>query len=144
MLFLTTKATRIISISTYTWYSQLIKPAWAPPAWLFGPVWTVLYVLIAFSFGWVFYKIIKGQLPKIIAVPFILNLVANAFFTPLQFGLQNNLLAAIDILVVLGSLIWIVKISYPKIRWVAYLQIPYLLWVSFATILQVSIALLNW
>lgn len=131
-------------MATYLWYQQLVKPDWAPPAWLFGPVWTFLYLLIAISFGWVFYKIIKGQFPKNTAVPLIVNLIANALFTPLQFGLQNNLLAVIDILVVLGSLIWIIKSTYPHSRWVALVQIPYLLWVSFATILQVTITILNW
>jgi len=79
------------------WYAQLIKPAWAPPAQVFGPVWSVLYFLIILSFGWVFYRIIIGQLPKRLALPFILNLVFNFLFTYLQFVLQNNLLAALDV-----------------------------------------------
>lgn len=127
----------------YTWYSTLIRPSWAPPSWLFGPVWTVLYVLIAISFGYVFYLGWKKKLPAKVMIPFILNLVSNFAFTPLQFGLRNNLLAAIDILIVLGSLIWAIKTIYPRIKWVAYLQIPYLMWVSFATILQITITYLN-
>lgn len=130
-------------MNSYNWYSQLIKPSWAPPSWVFGPVWTVLYALIAASFGTVFYKAFTGKIPRIVALPFVLNLVFNFAFTPLQFGLQNNLLAAIDILLVLGTLIWAMVAIYPHIRWVAYFQIPYLLWVSFATILQLSITFLN-
>jgi len=131
-------------MSTYSWYQQLIKPDWAPPNWVFGPVWTFLYVLIAISFGVVFYKTATRQLAFIIALPFILNLIFNFSFTPLQFGLQNNLLAAIDILLVLGTLIWAMAAIYTHASWIAYANIPYLLWVSFATILQLTITYLNW
>lgn len=130
-------------MDTYIWYSQLIKPSWAPPAWLFGPVWTVLYILIAISFGTVFYRIYKKKLPTKFAWPFVLNLVFNLAFTPIQFGLRNNFLAAIDVVLVLITLVWATKMIYKKIRWVAYLQIPYLLWVSFATLLQLTVTYLN-
>jgi len=133
-------------MKTYNWYSQLIKPTWAPPGWLFGPVWTVLYAIIAVSFGTVFYKAFTGKLAWIVALPFALNLVFNFAFTPIQFGLKNNLLAAIDILFVLGTLIWAlygIWNASPELRWVVYVNIPYLLWVSFATVLQLTIGYLN-
>src|SRR4030043_501151 len=130
-------------MDTYNWYQTLIKPSWAPPSWLFGPVWTFLYAIILISFGTVFYKVVSKQLPGIIALPFILNLIFNFAFTPLQFGLKNNLLAAIDILLVLATLIWAMAAIYPHVRWIAYLQIPYLLWVSFATVLQLTITYLD-
>ena len=129
--------------NTYNWYQALIKPTWAPPAWLFGPAWTVLYAIIAVSFGAVFYKVFTKQLPWIVALPFALNLVFNLAFTPLQFGLRNNLLASIDILLVLGTLIWLLVVIWPHARWVAIVNIPYLLWVCFATILQLTITYLN-
>ena len=129
--------------STYLWYQTLIKPSWAPPSWLFGPVWTVLYVLIAFSFGTIFYRIYRKKLKPRLALPFILNLIFNFAFTPIQFGLQNNLLAALDILLVLTTLIWAIRIIYKKIRWVALINLPYLAWVSFATILQLTVTYLN-
>ncbi len=125
------------------WYSQLIKPEWAPPSWLFGPVWTVLYVTIAITFIYVFIKVWQKQWSKKVALPFILNLVFNFAFTPLQFGLRNNLLAAIDILLILATLIWAMRTIWPKARWVTHALIPYLLWVSFATILQITITYLN-
>ncbi|MCU0678153.1 MAG: tryptophan-rich sensory protein [Candidatus Pacebacteria bacterium] len=131
-------------MNTYSWYATLIKPSWAPPAWLFGPVWTFLYAIIAISFGYVFYKIFTGAIPWVVAIPFLINIVANAAFTPLQFGLQNNLLAAIDILVVLVSLIAAMVMIFPYAPWVAYINIPYLLWVSFATVLQFTVTYLNW
>lgn len=131
-------------METYTWYQTLIKPAWAPPSWLFGPVWTVLYAIIAISFGYVGYAYIRGTIPFLVLLPFLLNLVFNFAFTPLQFGLQNNLLAAIDILLVLGTLIWALVVIYPYAPWVSYINIPYLLWVSFATVLQLTVTYLNW
>jgi translocator protein len=130
-------------MNTYNWYQALLKPSWAPPSWLFGPVWAVLYAIIAISFGMVFYKVFTKQIPWIVALPFVLNLVFNFAFTPLQFTLQNNLLAAIDILLVLGTLIWAIVAIYPHVKWIAYAQVPYLLWVSFATALQLTITYLN-
>ncbi|MBU1017388.1 tryptophan-rich sensory protein [Patescibacteria group bacterium] len=133
-------------MNTYNWYSQLIKPGWAPPSWLFGPVWAVLYASIAVSFGTVFYKIFIKQISWAVALPFALNLIFNFAFTPLQFGLKNNLLATIDILLVLGTLIWALRTVWntkPELRWVVYANIPYLLWVSFATVLQLTITYLN-
>jgi benzodiazapine receptor len=130
-------------MNTYNWYSHLIKPSWSPPAWLFGPVWTFLYILIALSFGKVFFMAWKKEITVMVVLPFVLNLIFNFAFTPLQFVLKNNLLAAIDILLVLGTLIWAMAAIYPYARWITYIQIPYLLWVSFATVLQLTITYLN-
>ena len=127
----------------YNWYSTLIKPEWAPPAELFGPVWSVLYVIIIVTFGYVLYKAYTGTLPRKVALPFVLNIFFNLIFTPIQFGLKNNLLATIDILLVLGTLIWALTSIYPHARFVTVWNIPYLLWVSFATVLQVTITILN-
>lgn len=130
-------------MNTYSQYSQLIKPSWSPPSWLFGPVWTFLYILIVISFGKVFLMAFRQEITAIVAVPFVLNLIFNFSFTPLQFGLKNNFLAAIDILLVLGTLIWAITAIYPIAHWIAYIQIPYLLWVSFATVLQLTVTYLN-
>lgn len=131
-------------METYNWYATLIKPDWAPPAYLFGPVWSVLYLIIAISFIFVFYQVYKGRLSKKIITPFVLNIIFNALFSPIQFGLKNNPLALVDIVLVLGTLIWAMVSIYPKHKWVAFINIPYLLWVSFATILQITITVLNW
>jgi tryptophan-rich sensory protein len=131
---------------TQEWYTTLIKPTWAPPSWLFGPVWTVLYAIIAVSFGTVFYKAFTKEIPWIVALPFALNLVFNFAFTPIQFGLKNNLLASIDILLVVGTLIWAFVLLWnavPELRWVVYVNIPYLLWGTFATVLQLTITFIN-
>lgn len=140
----------------YGWYAQLVKPSWAPPSWLFGPVWTVLYIIIAVSFGKIFWMAWQKEIPLIIALPFLLNLIFNFAFTPIQFGLKNNTLAAFDILLVLATLIWAMVAVYivslqlhietgsPSFAWVALINIPYLLWVCFATVLQLTITYLNW
>lgn len=130
-------------MENYSWYAQLIKPTWAPPSWLFGPVWTVLYGIIAVSYGYVVYLYIQKRVPFFVVLPFILNVVFNALFTPLQFGLKSNVLASIDIVLVLGTLIWALFAIFPHARWVVYVNIPYLLWVCFATVLQFTITYLN-
>lgn len=127
----------------YALYADFAKPYWAPPAELFGQVWTVLYVLIFISFGYVFYRFMRKKLDGYIVLPFALNIIFNLFFTPILFGIGNFWLATLDILLVLGTLIWAVAVAWRKIRWVAYMNIPYLLWVIFATILQLSVTFLN-
>lgn len=133
-------------MNTYNWYSQLIKPSWAPPSWLFGPVWTVLYAIIAVTYGMVFYRAFTGKLSWLVALPFILNLIFNLIFTPIQFGLKNNLLAAIDILLVVATLIWALVALWqapPELRWIVYANLPYLVWGVFATCVQLTITYLN-
>lgn len=130
-------------MSAYSWYSQLIKPSWAPPAWLFSPVWTFLYVLIAISFGYVVYLFFTKRISFRILLPFLLNLFFNFVFTPIQFGLQNNYLASVDVILVLTTLIWGMKAIFPYKRWIVYVNIPYLSWILLATVLQLTITYLN-
>ena len=125
------------------WYTTLVKPFFSPPAWIFGPVWSVLYVIIAISFGYVLYLAFKKRIGWSLFLPFGLNLVFNAAFTPLQFGLKNNALAAVDIVLVLATLVWALRAIWRPIRWVAVVNLPYLAWVTFATVLQLSITWLN-
>lgn len=130
-------------MNSYQWYAELIKPEWAPPAWLFGPVWTVLYLIIVLTFGYVTLSYFKGKISFIVFLPFILNVVFNLIFTPIQFGLKNLPLATIDIFLVLATLIWAIVMIFPFSRAVAFANIPYLLWVAFATVLQTTITLMN-
>lgn len=125
------------------WYAQLASPFFAPPSWVFGPVWAVLYLLIAISFGYVLVQCLRRKLPLRLLLPFLLNLVFNAAYSPIQFGLRNNLLASIDILLIVATLLWALTAIWRHDRWVAIVNIPYLLWVAFATVLQLSIAWLN-
>ncbi|KND47845.1 MAG: hypothetical protein AB201_02950 [Parcubacteria bacterium C7867-006] len=129
-----------------TQYAQLTKPSWAPPSWLIGSVWVVLYAIIAVSFGTVFYKAFTKQIPWIVAPPFALNLLFNFAFPFIQFRLVNNFFASIDILLVVGTLVWALYAvwhSAPELRWVVYTNIPYLLWGMFATCVQLTITYLN-
>lgn len=125
------------------WYATLMKPSWAPPEWLFGPVWTVLYVVIAVSFFTVGLRFFQGRIGFIVFLPFVLNLVFNLVFTPIQFGFRNNWLAALDIVLVWVTLVWALSVIRPHVPWVAYANLPYLLWVSFASVLQFAITWLN-
>jgi benzodiazapine receptor len=127
----------------YQWYSTLIKPSWAPPPWLFGPVWSALYLLIAISFGKVFYMFIQKKVSFIVVLPFLLNLFFNFIFTYIQFGLKNNFFASVDISLILLTLLWAMVAIYPYAKWITYMQTPYLLWTTFATVLQFTITYLN-
>ena len=130
-------------MNQYSWYSSLAKPSWAPPSWLFGPAWTVLYILIAISFGNVFRLFFTGKVPFIVLLPFILNIVFNLAFSPIQFGMQNNMLAAADCVLILATLAWAMIAILPYAPWVTYMNIPYLCWVLFATTLQFTITAMN-
>jgi tryptophan-rich sensory protein len=135
--------TPVSGLSTVQWYAQLAKPFFAPPAYLFGPVWTAIYLVIIISFGFVLLQCLKRRLPFAVLLPFMLNVLFNAAYMPIQFGLKNNLLASLDILLVLGTLVWAMTAVWRRVRWVALANVPYLLWVSFASVLQLSITWLN-
>ncbi|MCX8064404.1 MAG: tryptophan-rich sensory protein [Candidatus Hydrogenedentes bacterium] len=126
------------------YYEQLIKPWWSPPAWVFGPAWTFLYTLIFITYGFTFYYVIRKKIPMHIGFVLILNLIFNFSFTPVQFGLKNNLLATIDAVLLLITIILSIVWLYPHSKTLSLLQLPYLIWVSFATVLQSSITYLNW
>ena len=130
-------------METATYYKELKKPFWSPPSWLFGPVWMVLYIIIFISFGYVIYLYFRNIIPFIVLLPFILNLVFNFAFTPIQFGLKNNILATVDIILAVGTLLWALYSIYPYTSWVSYVNIPYALWGIFATILQLTITFMN-
>ncbi len=132
------------SLHNKEWYAQLEKPSFAPPSWLFAPVWTFLYLVMAVSFGYVWYEALYLRIPFVLVLPFMLNIGFNLLYTPIQFKLKNNYLASLDILLVLASLVWALVVIFPYFRWVSLVNIPYVLWVSFATVLQLTITWLNW
>jgi len=120
-------------------YQALEQPSWAPPSWLFGPVWTVLYVAIAIS-GWLVWRRVgwSGEL-----VPYGVQLVLNAIWTPLFFGAGRQGLALLDIVLLWLAIGWTV-LTFRHIRLVAAaLLVPYWAWTTFAAALNASIWLLN-
>ena len=125
------------------WYNSLAKPSWTPTSATIGLIWQILYPIIAVNFGFVFVQVLRGKLPWILAFPFAINLVANLVFTPIFFGLRNIPLASADILIVLGTIVWMMIAIWPHYRWVSVAQMPYLAWVSIATTLQLSILAMN-
>ncbi len=125
------------------WYNTLEKPGWTPSPGTIGLIWRMLYPVILVSFGFVFLQALRRKLPWLVAAPFAINLAANLLFTPVQFGLRNLPLAALDILIVLGTLVWMIVAVWPHYRWVSLAQVPYLVWVSIATVLQLSITWMN-
>lgn len=126
-----------------TWYNSLAKPSWTPAPSTIGLIWKFLYPIILVSFGLVFVQGIRRKVPWRVVLPFAINLVANLIFTPLQFGLRNLPLAAVDILIVWFTIIWLAVAIWPHYRWVSLAQIPYFIWVSLATVLQLSITWSN-
>ena len=129
---------------TQQWYAELIKPAFAPEPWVFGLAWGIIYPLMAIALVWTGYLVYTNKLPKMIFWAWGINLVFNLSFSYVQFTLQNNLLAAIWITVVVGSLVWLMHIAYSRRRYVLVaLLVPYLGWGLFATVLQYTITYLN-
>jgi tryptophan-rich sensory protein len=126
------------------WYDSLAKPPWTPAPSTIGLIWQILYPIILVSFGFVFVQAIRKKLPWRVALPFGINLVANLIFTPIQFGLRNLPLAAVDILIVWATILWMIAAVWRHYRWVAIAQGPYFVWVSIATVLQLSITAMNW
>jgi len=126
-----------------TYYSSITKPFFSPPEWVFGLAWGVIYPLIAIAFIYFVYLLWKSRVPKPLLWVFLVNIIANIAFTPLQLILQSTLLATIDILIVLGTLAYFEYRILRYSRIVFLLLLPYLLWGVFATVLQIAILFLN-
>ncbi|MEI7815326.1 MAG: TspO/MBR family protein [Coriobacteriia bacterium] len=126
------------------WYDALAKPKWTPAPSVIGTIWTIIYPLIAVATVATIVKVVRGDLPRIVLIPLVLNLASNAAFTPIQFGLRNLPLATVDIAVVLVTIVWWLALAWrPGSEWIALVLAPYLVWVSIASVLQVSITLAN-
>jgi len=122
--------------SINSWYQYLTKPIFNPPSWLFGPVWTILYLLMGISLYLVWQK-------KKISIWFWKQLILNAIWSPVFFGLKSPGLALIIILVLWYAIVRTIQ-DFKKVdKTASYLLYPYLAWVSFATLLNFSIWLIN-
>ena len=125
------------------WYQQLNKPSWAPDEKVFGQVWSVLYPIIFAVNVYVLVLLYQNKISWLVALPFWLNLFFNFLFTPIQFGLKNNLLASIDIILVLATIVWAMIAIWPHAKIAALAFVPYFIWVTIATVLQLSILFKN-
>lgn len=124
------------------WYAALRKPSWNPPGWVFGPVWTLLYTMMAVA-AWMVWKRGGWKRQRGPLVLFLVQLVLNAAWTPLFFGLHRPGLAFVDI-VLLWIAIVMTIISFKRVhRGTAWLLVPYLAWVSFATVLNFTLWRMN-
>jgi len=134
----------VLTMSSVTdWYLTLKKPSWNPPGYVFGPIWTILYIMIAIS-GWrVYVKASSSKQKQQAFVFYGLQLGFNLFWSFFFFFLQSPLLGLIDILALLICIALNIKAFYPLDRVSAYLLIPYFGWTFYAAILNFTIWSLN-
>jgi tryptophan-rich sensory protein len=126
-----------------TWYAGLSKPPLNPPPWVFGPVWTTLYILMGLAAFLIWRKGLAHRGVRLALGIFILQLVLNALWSFLFFGLQSPTLGLICIILLWLSIVW-TMVAFGKIsRPAMYLLIPYIAWVSFASYLNFGIWLRN-
>ena len=124
------------------WHAALSKPAWNPPNWVFAPVWTTLYLLIAVA-GWRAWRERPTGSTRNTKVFWVLQLVLNGLWSWLFFGLHEPLWALVDIILLLIAITGFIWASFKHDRIAAWLFAPYLLWVAFATALNTAIWWLN-
>jgi len=119
-----------------TTYARLDLPAFAPPSWLFAPVWTVLYVVIAVA-GWLVWR--RVGVDAAVAL-WVVQLVLNAAWTPLFFAADLRWLAFAEICLLWVAIVATLSLFWPRHRPAALLLVPYLLWVTYAAALTLAIA----
>lgn len=125
-----------------SWFSALEKPAFMPPDWLFAPVRTLIYALTAVS-AWISWLVLSGSTRTRVMSMFAANAALNLSWTLLFFGAHAPVAAAIEILVLLASIIWLIGALWRPARSAAWLLAPYALWVGFASVLTWTLALTN-
>ncbi len=125
-----------------TWYPTLAKPSWTPPDWVFGPVWSCLYIMIAIS-GWLIYRAKHSHKRSIALMLYSSQLALNFMWSFLFFSLQSPLLGLIDIILLCFLIILTIVKTWPVRPLASLLLAPYLLWGLYATSLNAGIWLLN-
>ena len=121
------------------WYSELNLPAFNPPSWVFGPVWTLLYFLMSISV----WLALNKTANKNILIIYLVHLFFNSLWSIIFFYFHKIGLALLDLMVIIGFIIYLMKIYYKEYTLSFYLMIPYLLWSSYAFVLNVNILILN-
>ncbi len=126
-----------------TWYPTLIKPSFNPPAWVFGPVWTVLYIMMGVAAYLVWLRGVDADGVRVGLTVFVIQLALNGLWSILFFGMQQPGWALLEIIVLwaaIGATIWLFWRVVPA---AGVLLLPYWAWVSFATVLNASLWWLN-
>lgn len=126
-----------------TWYALLAKPAFSPPGWLFGPVWTLLFILMGISLWMVWKEGIEKRDVRIALGIFAMQFLFNIAWSFLFFGMQSPFLGLVDILILWVLILATIVCFFRVQKTAAYLLIPYILWVSFASFLNYTIYILN-
>ena len=121
------------------WYSEILLPSFNPPSWVFGPVWTILYIFMSIA-AWSAWM--KTADKKILQIYFV-HLFFNSIWSVIFFGFHQILIALIDLIIILIFITWLMKIYYQVNKISFLLMIPYLLWSSYALILNANIYHLN-
>jgi tryptophan-rich sensory protein len=129
--------------SVSTWYTALQKPSLNPPSWVFGPVWTTLFVLMGIAAYLIYENGFKKKNVRIALSVFAVQLVLNTLWSILFFGLQNPGLALVEIAFLWLSILSCIVLFYKINKTAAYLLIPYIVWVSFASYLNYTLWILN-
>ena len=130
----------VTAASVSTWYQQLHQPSFTPPDWLFGPVWTVLYIMIGMAGGLLWQQ--RQASPHALTI-YIVQLLLNFSWSFIFFGAQKIGWAAVDIVLLWLSIaitLWLARRASKTACW---LLVPYFLWVSFAMILNITLWMLN-
>ncbi len=125
------------------WYANLNKPFFAPPNWIFGPAWTLLYFMMGVSIYLILKQGKKKKKVRTATMYFLAQLLLNFLWSPIFFGLKSPLLGLITIVSMWILIIMTMKKFYPISKLAFYLLVPYILWVSFATLLNGAILILN-
>lgn len=128
--------------SVNDWYPHLAKPAWTPPDWIFGPVWTVLYGAMAIA-AWLVWRRGGFAITSTALALFIIQLVLNTAWSAIFFGMQRPDLAALEIVALWLAILATIIAFWRHSRLASLLLVPYLLWVSYASVLNMAIAFLN-
>jgi len=124
------------------WYESLTKPSFNPPSWVFGPVWSALYLLIGIA-AWQAWRTRGFGGARAAMILFAVQWILNAAWSGLFFGLESTTLGLLDILALWAVIVAMVVTFSRASALAGVLMIPYLLWVSFATILNSSLWWLN-
>lgn len=140
--FATAGVGSLASLNAASFYAQLVQPPWAPPAWLFGPVWTLLFVLIAVA-AWLVWRTHGFRTARAAWALFAAQLLANALWSWLFFAWRQGALAFAEVLLLWGLIVMTITTFWRLHHVAALLLLPYLAWVSFATVLSYTLWRLN-